>query len=100
MKQKVAITEIEGLFKEHARKQHPNIKPDDVCANILKAFNCDVAYIDSELRRIYQSKMNSLPMEDAMNFFTQFPGFQAFYAENELNVMLDSYVRSQGKVEL
>ena len=54
MKQKVAITEIEGLFKEHSRKSHPNIKPDDVCANILKAFNADVGFIDSELRKISQ----------------------------------------------
>lgn len=96
----MAISEIEGLFKEHSRKNNPNIKPDDVCVKILQAFGSDVAFIDAELRRISQSKMNSLPLEDAMAFFTKFAGYHAFFSENELSFMLDSYVRRAGLVEL
>lgn len=43
---RIAITEIEGLFKEHQRRSHPNIRPDDVCAGILRAFNGDAAFIE------------------------------------------------------
>ena len=43
--------------------------------------------------------MNSLPVEDALQFFTKFRGFQGFYAENEISFLLDSYVRTAGKVE-
>ena len=46
----LSITAIEGLFKEHARKQNPNLKPDTVCAEILRAFNCDISFIENQLR--------------------------------------------------
>lgn len=51
---KVSITEIECLFKEHTRRNNPNLRPEIVCEKIIMAFNGDVNYIDSELRQIMQ----------------------------------------------
>ena len=42
MTRKVAIAEIENLFKSHARMSNPHIKVDDVLSNVISAFNGDV----------------------------------------------------------
>ena len=76
---KVAITEIEGLFKEHMRRSHPQIQPRDVCASIIRAFNGDVAFIERELQAIANVNMMVLSSDDAMRFFSKFQGYQAFY---------------------
>lgn len=95
---KVAITEIELLFKEHGRKSHPNIRPKRVAEQILRAFNGELDFIEKEIKAVMHVNGNMLPLEEAMRFFTKFSGYQSFYQDDELQVMLDYFVRSQGKV--
>ena len=97
---KVPVTEVEGLFKEHSRRSHPNVVPSGVAANILKAFNGDIAFIERELSAIKSTNLGALPQEDTLRFFTKFPGFQSFYSEEELSVIVDFHIRSSGRVEL
>ena len=49
---KVAITDIESLFKEHNRRANPQISTAQVCCGILRAFNGDVQFIDNELQSL------------------------------------------------
>ena len=43
---RLSITDIEGLFKEHSRKQNPNINPDEVILQIIIAFAGDTSFIE------------------------------------------------------
>ena len=97
-KKKVAITEIEILFKEHGRKSHPTIRPKKVAEQILRAFNGDLAFIEMEMKAVMHVNGNMLPLEEAVRFFTKFSGYQSFYHDDDLQVMLDYFVRSAGKV--
>ena len=51
--QYISITDIEGLFKEHSRRSHSNIRPDEVCTRVIKAFNGDLNFIETQLGYIY-----------------------------------------------
>ena len=43
------ITEIEGLFKEHIRRNNTHIQPKEIVAAVIRAFNGDIAFIEREL---------------------------------------------------
>jgi len=72
---KIALTEVESLFKEHSRKAHPNIRPTDVASNIIRAFNGDVNYIENSLRSVMSMNANILPLEEALRVFTKYTGY-------------------------
>ena len=97
---RVPITEIEGLFKEHNRRNQPNIRPDDVCASILKAFNGDAVFIEQQLRQMSQQNMNVLSDELTLRFFQMYPGYQQYYQEDELAFFVDTFTRAAGRIEL
>ena len=46
--------------------------------------------------------MNSqiLNLEDALNFFKNFNGFQTYYQIDHVHILLDTFVLSGGRVEL
>ena len=94
----MALTEVECLFKEHQRKSHPHIRPRNVAEKILAAFNGDLNYISSGLKAVMEVNGHILPLEDCLRFFEKFKGYQSHYSDEELQVMLDYFVRSKGLV--
>ena len=95
---KVAITDIESLFKEFNRRSHPTISSAQVCSGVLKAFNGDVQFIDGELQSITNQNGGILPTEETVRFFTKYNGWQSFYGEDEIHVFVDSFMLGAGKV--
>ena len=98
--QKVPITEIEGLFKEHIRRNNTHIQPKEIVAAVIRAFNGDIAFIERELQALAQRNMNNLSDEEATRFFKKFHGYTNHYTDQDLVVLVDFYVKSAGRFEL
>ena len=92
---------IEQVFKEHYKKRLSGIS--DYCAGLLLAFNCDIAWLESELRSLNTfggtTSNQSVAFQKVINFFKVFQGWESFYKEERVIAFISKHT-FRGQVDI
>jgi hypothetical protein len=97
----VAIGEIEELFKAYAA--HLKGSTDEVLTKILQAFNCDIKFIEDQLKARVQDVHQDgkkLSQDEFMKFFDEWTKAGEHYSADEVGSLAFTYLSTHGGVNL
>jgi hypothetical protein len=108
---RVSIGEIEELFKAYAA--HLKGTADEAMTKVLRAFNCDVRYIEEGLKaRVKNVNQEAqlwtqgrpdgwiLAQGEFMSFFDEFEVGSTYFTADEIGSLALSFLSTQGGVNL